>query len=104
MAWPPRWPLQVCGVAGSSPWLVGLPRAVAGFVRFLVPLRAGLVGGGQHLFMGMGCRYDMMKPILLGNGSRKVARDHPRNCVGELVLSKRVWTLSTLMSALSTWR
>ena len=45
----------------------------------------------------------MMKPSLLGKGSRKAARCHPGgDCVSELVLSKRVWTLSTLTSALST--
>ena len=26
-------PIQVCGVAGSSPWLVSIPPAVTGFVR-----------------------------------------------------------------------
>jgi hypothetical protein len=31
-------PVQVCGVAGSSLWLVGLPPAVSGFLRFLVPV------------------------------------------------------------------
>jgi hypothetical protein len=34
-------PMQVCGVAGSSPWLVGLPPAVSGFLLFLVPVLSG---------------------------------------------------------------
>ena len=51
MAWPPRWPIQVCGVAGSGPWLVGPPRAV--YWVNAVP-RSGSVGLGvrvQHQFM-----------------------------------------------------
>ena len=31
-------PVQVCGVAGSSPWLVRLPRAELGVMWFLVPV------------------------------------------------------------------
>lgn len=37
----PRWPLQACGAAGSSPWLVGVPPAVGwiyGFHLFMVPV------------------------------------------------------------------
>ena len=30
--------MQVCGVAGSSPWLVRLPRAELGVMWFLVPV------------------------------------------------------------------
>lgn len=38
VAWPPLWPIQVCGLVGSSPWLVGLPPAVGGVLQFLVPV------------------------------------------------------------------
>ena len=34
-------PIQVCGVTGSRPWLVGLPPAVSGFLRFLLPVLSG---------------------------------------------------------------
>lgn len=86
-------------VAGSTPWLVAFRLLKWGYA---VP-RSGLIGwawGVLHLFLGRGCQYDMMKPSLLENGSPKVGTRG--NCVGELVLSKRVWTLSTLTSALST--
>ena len=33
-----------CGVAVSVPWLVGSPPAVAGFLRFLVPVLSGWAG------------------------------------------------------------
>jgi hypothetical protein len=49
--WPPRRPIQVCGLR-VKPWLVGLPPA-EGWVHALP--RSGSVGlarRGQHLFMG----------------------------------------------------
>ena len=35
VAWPPRWPIQVCEAAGSGPWLVGLPPALYWGYAFL---------------------------------------------------------------------
>lgn len=57
-------PVQVCRVAGSSPWPVGLPPAVVGL--YGSSFRSfGLVVGGQHLFMVPGDGYDMTTPTLV---------------------------------------
>ena len=91
-AWPPRSPIQMCAVAGSSPWLVGPPPAVAAFLRFLVV-------SGQHLFMGRGSGNDMTSVIsikgALGGGLWRTRESRaPR-----FILPKRVWTVPTLTSA-----
>jgi hypothetical protein len=52
-------PIQVCGVAGSGPWLVG-PPPVLNWCYALAP--SGLVRLGvlvQHLFMVRCCGHDM---------------------------------------------
>jgi hypothetical protein len=50
VAWPPRWPVQVCGVR-SMPWLMGPPPAVSELSRNLVPVLSGGPRGGPQLFM-----------------------------------------------------
>lgn len=58
-------PLHVCGVAGSASWLVGLPPAVTGFLRFLVPVVSGWAGVVLHQFMCRGSGDNMIVPDLL---------------------------------------
>lgn len=67
VAWPPRWPIQVCGVAGSGSWLAG-PPPTEGWV-YAVPRSGsvGLVVGGQHQFMVLGCGHKMTSPTLARN-------------------------------------
>ena len=44
VAWPPRWHIQVCGVAGSGPWLMGPPPASVGFLRYRLWILSGWSG------------------------------------------------------------
>jgi hypothetical protein len=61
VAWPPRVPVQVCGVGGVGALAGGLT-ACCLWVR-VVPRSGsvGLVWGGQHLFMALRCGNDMTK-------------------------------------------
>ena len=100
VAWLPLEPIQVCGVAGSSPWLVGLPPAVARVARFLVPVvRVGrgwptpIHGSGKRGRHDFG---DLAKGCALGGGLRRARESRAPS----FVLPKRVWTVSTLTSAL----
>ncbi|GGI02509.1 hypothetical protein GCM10007170_44410 [Arthrobacter liuii] len=64
-------PVQVCGVAGPSPWLLGLPPAVAGFQWYLVPVLSGGAGARLHLFMRR------------GNGNNMTVENAPQGVSGD---------------------
>ena len=103
VAWPPRWPIQVCGVAGSGALASG-PSACCG-LGYAVPRSGsvGLVGGGQHLFMVRGCGHNMTSPTFIRNFLRGSSGRSGR-CRRLFVLPKGLLTLSTLISALRRCR
>ncbi len=80
----------------------GGPSACCG-LGFAVPHSGslGLAGGGQHLFMVRACGHNMTLLILVRSflGSSSLASWELRGAL--FVLPKEVWTVSTLMSALS---
>jgi hypothetical protein len=98
VAWPARWPIQVCVVAGSSPWLVGLPPAVVELC------------GSSFRFcrVGRGWPTPVHGP---GDRRRHDVRNFPSrqffdataathaSPIAAVVLSKKVLTVSTLTSA-----
>jgi hypothetical protein len=80
--WPGR-PGAYSGVwvAGPGPWLVGVPSALCGVMRFLTSGFVGVGPGGLYLFMGRGRDDDMTAARLTGGLRREVSTTQKAPCV-----------------------